>query len=537
MNELVSKELVTTPSAISDKKSITIGAIIQVFFTLLSRIFGMIRDVMVSHMFGAGAITDSFLIAFTIPNVLRQFFGEGAFSVAFVPIYVSTKEKQGEKKAQEFFQDAFGFLLVALLVITVLGMVFSSSMVHLFAYGFADNPEQFALTDRLTKWLFPYIFMISLVALFGAYLACYQRFAAMSAAPILLNIAMIVAMVLFIDWFSPSIMCLVVGVMLGGVLQIGLMLYALKRAGLLFWPTIHVKTEGMKRLLKMLGPALFGIFVYQLNIIVLRQLASFLDEGQITYYYNADRLAQFATGVFAVSIATAALPELSRGMAKYGNQAFFETLRFTMTITSFIITPCAFGLLVFAHPVIAVLFVHGAFTNQDAIITANALMAFAPSLMAFGLSRPLIQAFYAQGDTKTPVLVGIVTVVLNLLIGLALLRFEVVGLSLTLSISSFMQYFILLRIFKIKNHKKFSTKLIKPFFAHAGISVIACIIGYAIAILGDFSLGFTIRNALVLVIFSAAAALSYFFFAYYFKLPEARKFIDGIMARVFRERG
>lgn len=519
----------------SDKTSITIGALIQVFFTLISRVFGMIRDVMVSHIFGAGAVTDAFIAAFTIPNVLRQFFGEGAFSVAFVPIYVGVREKDGEHEAKRFFRHAFGLLAVSLMVVTALGMLFSKSLILLFAYGFSENPEQLALANHMTRWLFPYVFMVSLVALFGAYLACFKRFAAMAFAPVLLNLTMIVFMVWGIDAFRPPIMTLVASVFVGGILQVALMVFVLVRLNLWAPPALSFSTEPMKQLMRMLGPALFGVFVYQLNIIVLRQLASFLGEGQITYYYNADRLAQFATGVFAVSIATAALPELSRGIARYGHGAFFDILRFTLTMSSFILTPCAAGLLAFAYPVITVIFVHGggAFSAQDALITAHTLMAFSPSLIAFGWSRPLIQAFYAQGDTRTPVKVGVVTVIVNVVIGWCMLRYEVIGLALTLSISSFIQFLFLSWLFKRKN-PEFCLDLFRPFFSHVVASSLACVIGMFIGQYGQWHLGFTLINALILCILSGSAALSYFCFAYLLKIPEARKFITNIRSRIFK---
>lgn len=535
MSEIVSAEILDrSSSTMTDKKSITLGAIIQAVMTLLSRIFGMIRDVMVSHIFGAGVVTDAFFVANTIPNVLRQFFGEGAFSVAFVPIFVATKEKEGERAAREFFRDAFGLLALSLLVITCIGIAFSKGLVHLFAYGITENAEQLALTERMTAWLFPYIFMISLVALFGAYLACYRRFAAMAFAPVLLNVASIIAMVLWIDVFSPPIMVLVFGVLLGGILQMALLVYALVRRGMWAWPRVRVNTEPMKKLIKLLGPALFGVFVYQLNIVVLRQLASFLGEGQITYYYNADRLTQFATGVFAVSIATAALPELSRGISKYGHHAFFDVLRFTLVVTSFIMTPCALGLMVFAYPIITVIFAHGAFTTDDAAITARTLVAFAPSIIAFGWSRPLVQAFYALGDTKTPVVVGIITVFINLVLGLVLMRFDVMGLSMTLSFSSFAQFFILLLLFKRKNEHQFRTGLLKPFLAHTGVGLVACLMGLVCSSFGDWELGFSMKNTVVLGVISAAAGSTYFAVAYFCRLAEARKLIDGVIARVMR---
>jgi putative peptidoglycan lipid II flippase len=532
MNELVRDEtLEQTSVEVSDKKSIALGAIIQAFFTFLSRIFGMIRDVMISHIFGAGFITDTFFIAFTIPNVLRQFFGEGAFSVAFIPIYVSTRENDGAKRARMFFRDAFGFLLLLLSIITICGVIFSKNLVVLFAYGFIDNPEQIILADTLTKWLFPYIFMISLVALFGAYLACYKRFAAMAAAPIFLNVAMILAILFGSEFFSPKVMVLVFGVLLGGVLQVILMSLALVWARQWAWPRFSLKSEAMHKLFKLLGPALFGVFVYQLNIIVLRQLASFLGNGQITYYYNADRLTQFAIGVFTVSISTAALPELSKNIAKLSNKSFHETLRFTLMMTSFVITPCAFGLMLFSYPIVSVLFVHGAFTHDDAVITAHTLKAFSPSLIAFSLSRPLTQAFYAMSDTKTPVRVGIITVILNLIIGLFFLQFQIIGLSMTLSISSSIQFFILLYLFKKRCKKQFKTKLLKPFCSHAAVSIISCGLGLWIANLVDWQHGFSVKNALLIGLLLSVVSSAYLLFGYYFKLDEARKFIDGIKTR------
>ncbi len=533
MSEIARADIVdATQVPTTDRQGITVGALIQALFTLLSRVFGMIRDVMVSHVFGAGAVTDAFFVANTIPNVLRQFFGEGAFSVAFVPIFVTTREEEGNDKAREFFRDAFGLLLISLLLITLVGIVGSKALVHLFAHGFSGNAEQFALADHMTKWLFPYVFMISLVALFGGYLACFKKFAAMAFAPVLLNIAMIITMVLLIDRFDPPIMVLVCGALIGGLLQIGMMIVVLMREGLWAMPRFNFSTEPMKKLLKLLGPALFGVFVYQLNIVILRQLASFLGDGQITYYYNADRLTQFATGVFAVSIATAALPELSRGRAKYGNQAFFETLHFTLVITSFIMTPSALGLMVFAHPIIAVIFGHGTYTMADTLVTANTLVAFAPSIIAFGWSRPLVQAFYAQGDTRTPVMVGMVTVATNLLLGLLLLRFDVIGLSCTLSISSFVQFFLLLYLFNRKNDFTFNAQIGTPFVAHVAISAIACALALTGYNFGDWDTGFSIKNAVVLGAIAGVAGCSYFFFAYVFKLNEARRLIDGIRLRL-----
>jgi len=511
-----------------DKKNITMAALIQGVFTLISRIAGMVRDVMISHIFGANLITDAFNIAFTIPNVLRRFSGEGGFAVVFVPVYFSTLKNGQEQEAKQFYRDAFGLLLITLIIITGLGMLFSSSLVGMFAAGFSNNPEQFELTTLMTRGLFPYVFMVSLVALFGSYLQCYRRFAAMAAAPIMLNMGMIISMLFGGAYFSVPILVLVVGVLVGGFLQILLMAWALKRENLWAWPSFKLNTPAMRRMLKLLGPALFGVLVYQLNIVILRQLASFLGEGQISYYYNADRLTQFATGIFGVSIATAALPELSRGIAQFGENAFFNTLRFTLSITSFVITPCAVGLSVFAKPIISVLYVHGAFGLDDALMTAKTLMAFAPSLI-----RPIIQAFYAQNNTRMPVVVGVVTVLVNLALGLFLVRYEVVGLALTLSISSCVQYFLLLILFRRTCASQFEPRLLKSFLGHLIVALGACCVGLVFQQLGDWELGFSIKNTLVLGFTAGAAGLTYLSLSWFCNFPEARKLVEGLKLRLF----
>jgi putative peptidoglycan lipid II flippase len=516
-----------------DKRNITIAAFIQGIFTLISRVAGMIRDVMVSHFFGATIITDAFNMAFTIPNVLRRFSGEGGFAVVFVPVFFATQKNNNQHDAKIFYRDAFGLLLITLSVITTLGILFSSSLVGLFAAGFINNPEQFELTNSMTKWLFPYVFLVSLVALFGSYLQCYRRFAAMAAAPIMFNFGMIAAMLWTQHYFTLPILSLVLGVLIGGLLQVLMMVWALKQADLWAWPRFNFKTSAMTRMLKLLGPALFGVLVYQLNIVVLRQFASFLSEGQITYYYNADRLTQFATGIFGVSIATAALPELSRGIAQFGEQAFFNTLRFTLSITSFVITPCALGLSIFAFPIVSVLYFHGIYSAEDVAMTAKTLMAFAPSLIPFSLSRPLIQSFYAQNNTKTPVLIGIVTLFINLIFGFILVRFNVVGLALTLSISSCFQYALLLIFFKRVCISKFKTYLFKPFIFHVGITIMACIAGLIVQLLGDWELGFTIKNALILGLTAAVAGFTYLGLSWYFNIPEAKKLVEAVYLRFF----
>ena len=441
-------------------------------------------------------------------------------------------EKEDPKKAKEFFADTFGFLLLTLFICTVIGIFSSSWLVKLFAYGFSDKFYQFSITNTMTKWLFPYVFMISIVALFGAYLQCHKKFAAMSAAPIFLNISMILSMIFLSSFFIPSIYALVVGVLVGGVFQLLLMTIALNKSSLLSMPTFNFKTQAMKKLLKLLGPALFGVFVYQLNIIVLRQLASFLGEGQITYYSNADRLTQLVSGVFGASIAAASLPQLSIDAAKSGAKQLFSTLTFSLRLNSFIITPCAIGLLVFAKPIVSIVYFHGAFNSKDAYFTSMALMGFAPSLIAFGFSRAIMQAYYALNDTKTPVIIGFFSVFINFILGIILLNYAVVGLAITLSVSSFFQYY-LLKYFLIKKlNSQEEIAINKTFYLHLLISFISCLCGLLIQILTDFSVGFSIYNACVLLLMALSCGSCYFGICYYCGFKETKTFFSMLDKKI-----
>ncbi len=529
------KAITNENEAGKSQNSIAIGALIFGFFTILSRVFGMVRDLMVSHIFGASLVTDAFWLAFTIPNTLRQFFGEGSFGVAFAPVHFTTLEKEGKPAAKKFFQDAFGFLFILLSVISLIGVVFPQIFTFLFAFGFRKNQEQFLLATSLTRYMFPYVLLISLVALFGAYLQCYRKFAAMSASPIILNLSMIIAMLLG-SYFTHHIYYLAFGVIIGGILQVILMIISLKNNHLWQPPTFDFNTESMKHLRKLLLPGLFGIFVYQLNILVLRQIASFLGEGQLTYYYNADRLTQLAIGVFAVSISSASLPEININYNRFGERGLLDTLRFTMSMISFIITPCAFGLCFFAKPIISILFLHGAFTPEDAHITAKTLAAFSLSLIPFCFTRPLIQGFYAIGNTKIPVKIGVITLILNLILGLLLIKLEVPGLALTISLSSAAQFFLLWFSLKKQLGLNILFALKKTFIAHACLSFFSCLVIWPISLFGMWDQGPTISNLIILAICIILCSSSYFLLAYFFKLQELINIIEKIRVLIARKK-
>ncbi|MCP4503145.1 MAG: murein biosynthesis integral membrane protein MurJ [Deltaproteobacteria bacterium] len=431
-----------------EAKDVRRGAGIIAAFTLLSRIAGFVRDQVVIHLFGASRNTDVFWMAFTIPNVMRRLVAEGSLTVAFIPVYTKVKETEGDEEAKRFLAHTMGLIAFGVLGICALGALGAEWLVLAFASGFRDDPASFELCVSLTRWLFPYVYFISFVALAMGVLNAHKRFAAPAAAPILLNVSIVGCALLTKQYFDPQIYVLAAGVLLGGAAQFLLQIPALKSAGLLVRPRISLSSPHVKHLLRLMLPALFGLAVYQLNIIVLRQFASYLPQGHITYYYNADRLIQFAYGVFAVAISAASLPVLSEHFTKGRIQAMIDAWKFSTKTTNFVTIPAACGLFAIATPIVSLGYLHGKFTFADVQLTAFTTMSFAPGLIALGAVRSTIQLFYAAHDTRTPVIASTMTLASVLVLGWLLLPHEVVGLGLALTLSTWIQLVVLLSLLK-----------------------------------------------------------------------------------------
>ena len=423
------------------------------FFTLLSRILGAARDLVIAHFFGAGGLTDAFIQAFTIPNVFRRLTAEGALTLAFLPIYTEIREKRGLDAARNFASKTLGLVLLGTLGITVLGMVFAPQLVYLFAAGFADDPEQFGLTIELTRWMFPYLMLVSVVAWAMGVLNAERRFATPAAAPISLNLAIIASALVVAPLLDQPIFALAYGVLAGGIAQVLLQQPALRGAGQPFAPRPFGKDPDIQRLLRLLGPSLFGVAVYQINLIILRNLASFLPSGQVTHYYNASRLAELTLGVFAFAVANASFPELSKHTAQADWEQARKTLRFSAATTGLIIWPAALGLVTAAEPIISMLYRHGAYTLEDVRSTTHALQAFALGLPAVALVRLQTSACYALQDTKTPVRIAALGLVITAGLGWYLSQtLEVTGLALGLSAGTWVQAILL--AFGLRRHSR-----------------------------------------------------------------------------------
>ena len=419
----------------SENTKVTKRAGLIGFLTFLSRITGLLRDSVVAYFFGAGWVADAFYMAFTIPNLLRRFVAEGALTISFIPIFTQELKKSRES-ATKLSEQAFTYLSLILLVLTVLGITFSPWILKVMAAGFENEPDKFALTVTLTRLCFPYIIFVSLAALVMGVLNSLKVFGSPAASPICLNLGLIGGACIS-PWFDPPVIGLSVGILVGGLLQLLIQLPDLIRLG--FFPRInfHIHPE-LKSLLGLMLPAAYGAAVYQLNVVIMRLFASYLPTGAISYLWYASRLFEFPMGVFAISVATAIQPTLSEFAAEKNWEKFKDTLNYGLRLNFLITIPAMVGLVVLSHPIVRVLLERGKFDPMAAHDTATAMMAFALGLPFLGLVRIVVPAFYSLKDSKRPVLFATVAVAVNL--GLAYywvgpLKHN--GLALALSVSSF----------------------------------------------------------------------------------------------------
>ncbi|MDG6779090.1 murein biosynthesis integral membrane protein MurJ [Thiomicrorhabdus sp. zzn3] len=414
------------------KATATVGGM-----TMISRILGFVRDVIIARYFGASMGADAFFVAFKIPNFFRRLFAEGAFSQAFVPVLAEAKEKRGQQ-AVKHLVNAISFRLGGiLLLLTAFGVFGSSLWMLVFAPGFLDEPEKFALASDMLSITFPYLMLISLVALSSAIMNTYNRFAVPAFTPVFLNLVLIS----FAVWVSPllevPVMALAWGVLVAGVVQLLFHLPFLYKLGLLPHPS-RESDPGVGEVKRLMLPALFGVSVAQINLLIDTVLASFLVTGSVSWLYYSDRLMEFPLGVFGVALATVVLPGLSKKAANENWHGFQQDLDSALRLVLIIGLPATLGLLLLAQPLIVSLFHYGAFTDHDVAMSGASLMAYSFGLLGFILVKILAPAFYSRKDMKTPVKVAVVALVVNTVMNLILIGpFAHVGLAAATTISAF----------------------------------------------------------------------------------------------------
>ena len=382
--------------------------------TLISRVLGFIRDVVMARFFGAGPVMDAFVVAFRIPNLLRRLFAEGSFSLAFVPVLSEAREKGDHAALRELIDAVAGSLLAVLLVITALGIFGAPWILRLVAPGFIDQPEQMQLAIELLRIMFPYLMLVSLTALAAGILNTIGRFALPALTPVLLNLSIITAAVAFSRYFSQPITAVAWAVLIAGFLQLFMLLPTLSKHQLLPRPWPDFRHWGVRRILKLMVPTLFGSSVAQINLLFDTLIASLLIAGSVSWLYYAERLMDFPLGLFGVALSTVILPTLATLHAREDGLQFRATLEWALLLGLVIGAPAAVGLMTLAEPLMLTLFQRGEFSLEDARLSALALSAYCLGLPAFIAVKILAPAYYSRQDTTTPVKIAVVALVSNM---------------------------------------------------------------------------------------------------------------------------
>jgi len=418
--------------------------------TLLSRILGFVRDFVIARTFGAGLATDAFFVAFKLPNLLRRMFAEGAFSQAFVPILGEYKNKRGDQETLLLIDHVTSILALVLFAVTAIGVAASPLLVWISAPGFAADASKFELTVTLTRITFPYIFFMSLVALAGGILNTMSRFALPAFTPVLLNVAFIGMALFAVPYFDPPVLALGWAVFLGGILQLAIQIPALRRIAMLPRPSLNWRAAwadpGVRRILTLMGPALLGVSVSQISLLINTIFASFLKTGSVSWLYYADRLMEFPSGMLGVALGTILLPSLSKYHASDNHLEYSKLLDWGLRLTLLLAAPAALALALLAVPLIATLFHHGAFNSDDVFHTRDALVAYSIGLVGLILVKVLAPGFYARQNIRTPVKIALISLVATQAMNLAFIGWlQHAGLALSIGLAACLNAALLYR--------------------------------------------------------------------------------------------
>ncbi|EXJ16821.1 murein biosynthesis integral membrane protein MurJ [Imhoffiella purpurea] len=389
--------------------------------TLLSRILGFVRDLVVARVFGADAATDAFFVAFKIPNFMRRLFAEGAFSMAFVPVLDQYRRQEDPEGLKRFVDDITGTLGAGLLLLTILGVFGAPVLILAFAPGFAADADQRELAAGLLQLTFPYLLFISLTALAGGILNTYERFGVPAFTPVILNLSLIGCALWLAPHLDRPIVALALGVLIAGVAQLAFQIPFLRQLGLLPRPRLNIRDPGVRRVLMTMGPAIFGVSVAQISLLLDTILASLLATGSISWLYYSDRLMEFPLGILAVALGTVILPSLSQRHAEQDPEAFSATLEWALRWVLLLGLPASIGLLALSGPLMATLFHSDAFGTEDVTMASLSLMAYAPGILGFMAIKVLAPGYYARHDTRSPVRIAAIALTADIGVSLALM--------------------------------------------------------------------------------------------------------------------
>ncbi|MCG6942766.1 MAG: murein biosynthesis integral membrane protein MurJ [Thiohalocapsa sp.] len=413
--------------------------------TLLSRVLGFVRDLLIARLFGADGATDAFFVAFKVPNLLRRLFAEGAFAMALVPVLQQYREARSATDLKDFLDRAAGSLAVLLFAVTALGVLAAPVLVLLFAPGFAADASTHDLAAAMLRLTLPYLFFIGLTAFAGGILNTYERFGVPAFTPVLLNLVLIGCALGVAPHLPEPVMALAWGVLLAGMVQLAFQLPFLARLGLLPRPRLGFHDEGVRRIGRLMGPALFGVSVGQLALLIDTLLASFLTSGSISWLYYSDRLVEFPLGILGTALGTVILPRLAQRSGASTRAEFSRTLDWALRWVLLLGVPASLGLMLLAGPVLATLFLSGEFGTRDLLMARQSLVAYAFGLMGFLAVKALAPGYYGRQDMRTPVRIALLAMLVNLALSLALMfPFGHGGLALATSIAALLNGALLL---------------------------------------------------------------------------------------------
>ncbi|MBA7615605.1 putative lipid II flippase MurJ [subsurface metagenome] len=422
---------------------------IVIIATIFCRILGLGREIVISNRFGAGIETDAFFIAFMIPNLLRSFLGEGALNSAFIPIFAEYLTNHDRKKAEYFASNVLNILIIIVIIVAALGIWGAPLLINIIAIGFKSNMYKYQLAINLTRIIFPYISFVAVAALFMGILNSYNHFLVPALAPAMLNISVIIFAITLS--YKYGIYSIALGVILGGIGQALIQTPVLIRKKIKYSFVVDFNDPGVKKLLKLLVPAMIGLAITQINVVVDKTIASTLIDGSISALYYSNRLVQFPLGAFGIAISIAIFPTLAKQTAKNNITEFKKSLLFGLKMLLFITVPSAVGLIVLRDPLIRLIYEHGIFSRVATNMTASALLYYSIGLFAYACVRLITMSFYALKDTKTPVKIGIYIVFINIVLDLILIRFLAhSGLALATSVAAILNMIILLKVLQDK---------------------------------------------------------------------------------------
>ncbi|HSC80682.1 MAG TPA: murein biosynthesis integral membrane protein MurJ, partial [Chitinolyticbacter sp.] len=480
--------------------------------TMVSRVLGFVRDMLIARLFGASAGTDAFFVAQKLPNMLRRVFAEGAFSQAFVPILAEYKNQQGDDASRVFLAHVSGMLTLILAVVTTVGILAAPLVVWISAPGFAKEAGKFALTVDLLRITFPYILLISLSSLAGAVLNTWNRFSVPAFVPTLLNVAMIVFALWLSPYFDPPLMALGWGMLAGGILQLVWQFPALKEIGMLVLPRLKLRDPAVWRVMKKMGPALFGVSVGQISLLINTAFASFMVSASVSWMYYADRLMEFPSGVLGVALGTILLPSLSKTYASNDTAEYSRLLDWGLRLALLLALPSAVALAVISGPLTIALFQYKEFTLHDAAMTQQALIAYSVGLVGLIMVKILAPGFYARQNIKTPVKIALVTLTLTQLMNLAFVwHLKHAGLALAIGLGACFNAGVLLR--QLRRHGIYTPQPGWPrFFAKlvTAVTVMAAVLIAAQWLLPPFHSAGLLLRLTWLGILVAAGLVAYF---------------------------